>query len=336
MNAKIDVTRPVDFVPIHSCTRERLDDPDRPTITLENEHGIIFLGNNDTTGILDPKLSHKVVKIYIKRRLFLFRLPDTHGVAKLNDTEIPNACRRELRPGDLILLESSDDVDDYVYRVEQKPAAKPPAAAVIADPQAVASSSAATTTTTTINAAPAANIQKEAGEEAICAVCMEIMVEPRTIVPCGHTFCRGCIAAQNQNCAECRGPIQTTVTCRSLQNLIAKLVEASEKQEVPIFEKEDAESYRSRTASAKRGSNGTAAQAASRKRRWPAAAPPPPPPPRIVSSGHHHYAPHHPFHPPPLPPPPYAGPPPGAFGGPTLGPPVFHGGMASDVFDLTD
>ena len=48
-------------------------------------------------------------------------------------------------------------------------------------------------------------------EDFVCSCCYEILLEPTTL-PCGHTFCRFCLAkwwqtSKRTECVECRRPV---------------------------------------------------------------------------------------------------------------------------------
>jgi len=71
-----------------------------------------------------------------------------------------------------------------------------------------------------------------------CAICLDIMVSPRTLAPCGHSFCRSCCFSDSKKngrrgqtqtlsfstCPHCRQTIQDTAPSRQLENLINTLV----------------------------------------------------------------------------------------------------------------
>lgn len=73
-----------------------------------------------------------------------------------------------------------------------------------------------------------------------CSVCLEIQVHPRTLHPCGHSFCTSCLA-KLKDCPECRVTIQSHVPARQLDNLIATLVTVPN-----LLEAEDVEQYHQR------------------------------------------------------------------------------------------
>jgi len=70
-----------------------------------------------------------------------------------------------------------------------------------------------------------------------CSICLDILVSPRTLVPCGHTFCRSCCSSdsiQNEmhrqilsftKCPHCRQPVKEMVPSRQLESLIDTLVQ---------------------------------------------------------------------------------------------------------------
>ncbi|CAB9516092.1 expressed unknown protein [Seminavis robusta] len=238
------------LIPIHSTTHDVLTD--RATLTLEDDTAIVYLGDNDETEIVDPTLSSKVVKIYTKRnKSYAYCIPDAMGVVQLNGISMIKGARCAIKVGDILALRSSsssdddEDADSYSYRLEQPNGTPAAASGNNDDDQAttIESDDAGAAASTEQNAAaPAASLPKEIGEETMCPICMEIMVEPRTVVPCGHTFCRQCLTQQTE-CAECRGPLTGQVVCRPLQNLIEQLVQNGSS----VFDQEDVESYKQRT-----------------------------------------------------------------------------------------
>ena len=58
-----------------------------------------------------------------------------------------------------------------------------------------------------------------------CMSCMSLLKEPSTCVPCGHTFCSGCLTAAGGNCQECGDEgtgFQQTVKVQQLETLVSK------------------------------------------------------------------------------------------------------------------
>jgi len=73
-------------------------------------------------------------------------------------------------------------------------------------------------------------------DEINCSICLDILVNPLTLVPCGHSFCTTCCLADSakrgrhrktlcfEKCPQCRHPIKETVRSRELDSLIDTLV----------------------------------------------------------------------------------------------------------------
>lgn len=256
----------------------------RPILTLDaSTSSVVYLGDNDTTGIMDPNLSTNVLKVYEKGgKVYAFCCTGSVGMITLNGVLLDKGARRELHAGDVVILRSgngtSDDDGEYIYRVvnpddDEKNNNNNDGAAAVVE----ASSQEAVSDGEAMPAAPAAvagtaqaqqPFSAQVSENAMCSICLEIMIEPQTVVPCGHSFCKGCLEQQQSECAECRGPIQGQIICRSLTNMITDLVDVAKDQpNLGIFDKEDLESYLSRKTQATRASASRATITSARKRR---------------------------------------------------------------------
>ena len=55
-----------------------------------------------------------------------------------------------------------------------------------------------------------------------CMCCMNVLSEPAACVPCGHTFCAGCLDEGSGACPECEGPASHVVKMGSLSTLVSK------------------------------------------------------------------------------------------------------------------
>jgi hypothetical protein len=78
-------------------------------------------------------------------------------------------------------------------------------------------------------------------EEISCSVCLDIMVYPQTVVPCGHSFCGHCMKPSIRDCPHCRAKIESKVQSRQLQSLISILTS------IPtLFKNDDIEHYQDR------------------------------------------------------------------------------------------
>jgi hypothetical protein len=77
-------------------------------------------------------------------------------------------------------------------------------------------------------------------DEIQCSVCLDIQVHPRTLNPCGHSFCGSCLD-QLQQCPQCRNSIESHVPAIQLDGLIASLVCIPN-----LLDKDDVEHYNER------------------------------------------------------------------------------------------
>ena len=80
---------------------------------------------------------------------------------------------------------------------------------------------------TQLSAAVAKVMNAEEAMEACltCMSCMSLLKDPSTCVPCGHTFCSGCLTAAGGNCQECGDEgtgFQQTVKVQQLETLVSK------------------------------------------------------------------------------------------------------------------
>jgi len=92
---------------------------------------------------------------------------------------------------------------------------------------------------------PEASASKLA-DEINCSICLEIQVHPRTINPCGHSFCGNCIQPL-QECPQCRNRVVSHVPAVQLESLISTLVSVPN-----IFDKEDVDHFHERQATQKK------------------------------------------------------------------------------------
>jgi hypothetical protein len=60
-------------------------------------------------------------------------------------------------------------------------------------------------------------------DEIQCSVCLEILVHPRSLNPCGHSFCAPCVEAL-EKCPQCRERIHSHVPARQLDSLVSTLI----------------------------------------------------------------------------------------------------------------
>ena len=83
-------------------------------------------------------------------------------------------------------------------------------------------------------------IVSKLSDELQCCVCLDIQVQPRTIDPCGHSFCASCLK-DLKNCPQCRKKIKSHVPAMQLDSLIQMLVSVPS-----LLDKGDVEHYHQR------------------------------------------------------------------------------------------
>jgi len=252
----------------------------RPVLVLNTHNNrTLFLGYNKSSGIVDASISPNVVKIYQKRnKLLAFGCRDCRGIVTINGNLLDKGTRRELHKGDVVKLMSDENDSEYFYCVandveEQEHEGDSNATTGYntsgTATLVVETNSQESTATWPGASAPQQHQQvfpPQISEDTMCAICMEILMEPQTFVPCGHSFCKQCLHQQAQ-CAECRGPVRGTVACRSLQNLIDDLIPVDTQTSTGVFDREDLEYYNRRKQKKDRSAKTRETTAPSRKRR---------------------------------------------------------------------
>jgi len=78
-------------------------------------------------------------------------------------------------------------------------------------------------------------------EESMCSICMDIIVQATSIVPCGHMFCKSCLV-KIKKCPTCRTIKCSTTPSKSFDNMIWHLVRSKY-----IFQQDDVEHYLQRS-----------------------------------------------------------------------------------------
>ena len=213
----------------------------RPVLTLRQpKEGLessefLFLGRNGTTRILEPRMSRRIAQIQWTRNgtksdLSIQALGGVQGSVYVNKTKISginsnNVSQRViLKNGDTISLRSPEDSAAYDYRVNLVDMIPP------GDSQQSQES----------DARPGLDVAQEFS----CAICLDIMVEPVSVVPCGHSFCRCCLQSSVRECPECRTSLKgKPVPARSLDHAISLLVEG----QAELFSADDIQQYHFRS-----------------------------------------------------------------------------------------
>mmetsp|Transcript_17145 Transcript_17145/g.47018 ORF Transcript_17145/g.47018 Transcript_17145/m.47018 type:complete len:368 (-) Transcript_17145:219-1322(-) len=87
------------------------------------------------------------------------------------------------------------------------------------------------------------SVAEVVSEEFKCPVCLDIMVKPTSLVPCGHSFCQACLKGHSE-CSVCRSGIQSTILPFALEQAIEKLVDNN--VALKFFSSNDADEYNRR------------------------------------------------------------------------------------------
>lgn len=94
-------------------------------------------------------------------------------------------------------------------------------------------------------------------EELTCPLCLDIIVEATTLVPCGHTVCLSCIPSaltvschSMKECPVCRDKFTQTFPCRVVNNIVETMIRAQEESSTCVtlkgFSADDIQAYRGR------------------------------------------------------------------------------------------
>lgn len=218
----------------------------RPEVKIPIDGSIITLGKNATTQIADAGLKRKCVSLQIFSGTNQLRM--TRAIAQQVSVNGELVQGEDgvvlLVAGDILGLHSPEVAYEFKVVVDQgtltKTEKKEDTPASVSQDEEDFNLGASTSNAA--EAAATAQHKSAIADEFSCAYCLEILVRTTTLVPCGHSFCRGCVENQKE-CPTCRGAVQTTVHCRSLDNVIATMVAHPQ---VSVFSADDMEKYTER------------------------------------------------------------------------------------------
>ena len=224
------------FVPIHSALEVGKD---RTTLSIQlpsHAHAngtTLFLGRGGSTRISEPRMSRKIAKIQwtwidAKPTLMIESVAG-QGTVQVN-AKVLQSEPVPLLQGDVVSLISPDMSNAYDYQVDM------PACLKQSDSQSTHELQESSS-----NKRQSSSI--DVSEEFSCSICLEIMVNPVSAVPCGHAFCGECLSANVRECPNCRAALHAKpVPSRPLGQAIALLVE----NQPDLFSSDDIAQYRSR------------------------------------------------------------------------------------------
>jgi len=205
----------------------------------------VTLGKNATTMIADSNLKRKCVSVTLLPNSNELRLEKAVPQQVSVNGQLVEGDGYQLQEGDILSLHGTEIAYEFKVIAEGGSLAKkkePEASATVQKPSSDCNGNTATL------ASSSASLQQQQynshiSDEFSCAFCLELLVQTTTIVPCGHSFCLGCLEQVNE-CPTCRGAVQTTVPCRSMDNVIAAM--ASQPAQSCCFAPDDLQKYHER------------------------------------------------------------------------------------------
>ena len=250
----------------------------RPDILLTNEenNNSVFLGKNATTGIADFGLMRRVIRITWNQTnnvLRLYQIPRKNNIIN-NEVSLNGVILKQnlpLQNNDIITLHTSQS--NYEYKVIIDGTIKDnnnnnnenkeiiiKTSDNIKNGEATQHipSSAEDKEPPSSSSIPLVNITSIV-DELICPCCLGIYVDPTTLFPCGHIFCKECIPNQGfpnlvpmsgfntGKCPMCRGYFERTAPCKDIREVIFGLVGSCSE----MFEHDDVITYKRRAQQSK-------------------------------------------------------------------------------------
>jgi Zinc finger, C3HC4 type (RING finger) len=79
-----------------------------------------------------------------------------------------------------------------------------------------------------LSATSSHEVNEKVSEHLCCGICLDLLVHPQTVAPCGHTYCAKCLAGvekeNDDKCPECRTVMVSVVPALQLKGVIEALV----------------------------------------------------------------------------------------------------------------
>ena len=229
----------------------------RPVLCVPYDGSILTLGKNSTTQIADSGLHRKCVSLQLRNQNQLKVFNAIPAQVSVNGELVEaGAGGPFLVSGDILTLHAPNI--GYAFKVvvqggslsRRHKNSTPNSISFYDEYQHNASSViAGIPASATAHCPPESNphtSRSEVAEELLCAFCLEILVCATTLVPCGHSFCRSCLVNVKE-CPTCRGAVQTTVHCRTVDNIISSIVAHPHPTLGLVFAPDDVEKYHERS-----------------------------------------------------------------------------------------
>ena len=211
----------------------------------EINQSFINLGRNGHTNIKDLSMSRKLGRLQWNRDgkgnvLTIMAIAGASGRILVNDALL-GTKPIPLKTGASITLQSAGTVV-YRYRLEITNGLQDENGKTEEEMGETIKPSAVSDTPT---AAASSNVSSNSStEEFSCPICLDILVDSVTIVPCGHHFCKSCLEPLIRECPTCRMHVQSKpFPSRSLDHAIALLIDGRP----DLFADDDVQQYLQRT-----------------------------------------------------------------------------------------
>lgn len=214
---------------------------ERPELPISTPHQpVLVLGRNVSLGMACPQLSRRLCTVqwgWFPDGLRLTVLVSgtigkSKGRVRLNEKYLTSSRSNPsfLGDGDILALATVDNKTVYEYRVDITTACG--ATSTLAAAELLSKKRRAPTPPSS-----------QGEDEFTCPICLDVLVNTRTAVPCGHSFCSDCLGPNLPECPTCRSAVTGLFANRALDHAIRILMDRTSN----VFSADNAAQYRMRT-----------------------------------------------------------------------------------------